>query len=122
MTKRTSALLFLVGFAVAGVAGAQDAQPPEWLRAKIAAYESHPPTRPPRAVLRTRYLGKAAYYVPPVCCDIPSELYDDAGSLLCYPSGGFAGGDGRCPTFSIAASPPAVVWRDSRGASAPRQK
>jgi len=114
--KRTSPLVFCV--AVAGAAAADDAKPPpEWLRAKIAAYQSQPPTRPPRAVMRTRYLGKPAYYVPPVCCDIPSELYADDGALLCYPSGGFAGGDGRCPTFSIAATPPAVVWRDSRAAA-----
>jgi hypothetical protein len=119
--KRTLCLLVCV--AVAGAVRADDAkQAPEWLRAKIAGYESQAPTRPPRAVMRTRYLGKPAYYVPPVCCDIPSELYADDGALLCYPSGGFAGGDGRCPTFSIAATPPTVVWRDSRAASSPRAK
>lgn len=119
--KRGLPLLFSV--AVASSAAADDAKsPPEWLRAKIAAYQAQMPTRPPRAVLRTRYLGKPAYYVPPVCCDIPSELYADDGALLCHPSGGFAGGDGRCPTFSIAATPPTVVWRDSRAASSPRAK
>ncbi len=116
-------LLLLIGLAGASATVAQDGTPPpEWLRSKIAAYQTHPPTQPPRTVLRTRYLGKPAYYVPPVCCDIPSELYGEDGALLCYPSGGFAGGDGRCPTFSIAATPPTVVWRDSRSASAPRAK
>jgi len=34
------------------------------------------------------------------CCDIPSVLYDTAGTVVCAPDGGFIGrGDGRCPDF-----------------------
>ena len=61
------------------------------------------------------YQGKAAYYVSSACCDIPSELYDATGSLVCYPDGGFAGGDGRCPSFTFLANTVSVVWRDDRG-------
>jgi hypothetical protein len=56
-------------------------------------------------VFRTKYKGKVAYYVPPRCCDIPSELYDENGRLICYPHGGFVGGDGRCPSFVPGAVP-----------------
>jgi hypothetical protein len=51
------------------------------------------------AVFRTTYRGRLAYYIPPRCCDIPSQLYDEHGTLICYPHGGFAGGDGRCLSF-----------------------
>jgi hypothetical protein len=100
---------------LAGCAGASDAgnQPP-WLARKIAEFEASPRASPPRSVLRTIYAGKTAYYVPPTCCDIPSELYDERGTLLCYPEGGFAGGDGRCPDFTLNA--PLVVWQDQRAA------
>lgn len=84
-----------------------------WLQSKISEYERLAPGNPPRAILRTTYEGKTVYYVTPTCCDIPSELYDERGALLCYPSGGFAGGDGRCPAFTLAASASAV-WRDQR--------
>ena len=116
-------LLVLVNVLAASLTWAEDGSAyPEWLRAKIVAYQASPPTSPPRSVLRTSYLGKTAYYVPPVCCDIPSELYADDGTLICRPSGGFAGGDGRCPGFLTAPAPSTVVWRDSRiiSASAPR--
>ena len=86
-----------------------------WLQSKISEYERLAPANPPRAILRGTYQGKTVYYVTPTCCDIPSELYDERGALLCYPSGGFAGGDGRCRTFSLPASAPAV-WRDLRRA------
>ena len=44
--------------------------------------------------------GRPLYYVPPRCCDIPAELYDAEGALLCKPHGGFADlGDGRCPAY-----------------------
>lgn len=89
---------------------------PIWLKSKISQFEGVALTSPPRAILRTTYQGKSVYYVPPVCCDIPSELYDDGGVLLCFPGGGFAGGDGRCPAFALPVDV-TTVWRDSRGAS-----
>ena len=53
----------------------------------------------------------------PRCCDIPSEVYDEKGALLCYASGGFAGGDGRCPGFSTEGM--TLLWQDPRGAATP---
>jgi hypothetical protein len=71
---------------------------PLWLKNKIDIYQkSHPNI----SAQLTKYNGKIAYYVPPRCCDIPSELYDEGGNLICYPDGGFAGGDGKCPSFRL---------------------
>jgi hypothetical protein len=73
-----------------------------WLQIKIWDYQSRPVSNPPRTIIKTTFEGKSVYYVPPVCCDIPSELYAEDGALLCYPSGGFTGaGDGKCPRFKL---------------------
>jgi hypothetical protein len=83
---------------------------PEWLQAKVAALERLPSGQAPREIVRASYSGRAVYYISPRCCDIPSELYEESGQLICYPDGGFAGGDGRCPSFAL---PPnsVTVWR-----------
>jgi hypothetical protein len=103
------------------VASAQDStsvvQPP-WLRLKITEYQRLPPFSPPRSILRANFEGKTVYYVSPACCDIPSELYDEGGSLLCYPDGGFAGGDGKCPAFTFVGNSVSFIWRDNRSKSA----
>lgn len=73
-----------------------------WLQVKIWEYQSQPVSSPPRSVVKTTFEGKPVYYVPAVCCDIPSELYAEDGNLICYPSGGITGnGDGKCPKFRI---------------------
>jgi hypothetical protein len=73
-----------------------------WLQIKIWDYQTKPVSNPPRTIIKTTFEGKSVYYVPPVCCDIPSELYAEDGALLCYPSGGFTGaGDGKCPRFKL---------------------
>ena len=87
---------------------------PKWIQTKIAGYQGLPPFSPPRFILRARYEGKDVYYVSPACCDIPSELYDEGGNLLCYPDGGFAGGDGKCRSFATIGNVLSTVWRDAR--------
>jgi hypothetical protein len=99
---------------------------PSWLTAKINEFSRLPVTNPPRSVLQVTYRGKPVYFIPPQCCDIPSELYDADGNLLCYPSGGFAGGDGRCPGFALSGQRVTRIWSDRRaepgvaGETAPR--
>jgi hypothetical protein len=86
-----------------------------WLQSKIAEYESLPRSNPPRSIHQSKFAGKTVYYVPPVCCDIPSDLYDEAGTLVCHPGGGFAGsGDGKCPLFSASEAMSSTLWRDVR--------
>lgn len=90
-------LVFLLS-AFSVVAVAQDQlNMPVWLKNKMDVYQkSHPNI----TVQLTTYHGKPVYYVPARCCDIPSELYDETGHLICHPDGGFAGGDGKCPSFT----------------------
>lgn len=80
-------------------ANAQDqVNMPLWLRSKLDFYQkSHPDI----AAQVTEYNGKIAYYIPSRCCDIPSELYDESGNIICHPNGGFTGGDGKCPSFNM---------------------
>ena len=87
---------------------------PVWMQSKIAEYKRLPPFRPPRSVVATLHEGRNVYYVSSACCDIPSELYDEQGTLLCYPDGGFAGGDGRCRSFLLGRDPVTTVWQDQR--------
>jgi hypothetical protein len=71
-----------------------------WLQIKIWNYQSKPVSNPPRSIIKTTFESKPVYYVPAVCCDIPSELYAEDGKLICYPSGGITGnGDGKCTKF-----------------------
>lgn len=92
-----------------------------WLQAKIWEYQSKPVSNPARSVIKTMFEGKPVYYVPPICCDIPSELYAEDGKLICYPSGGFTGaGDLKCPKFKleyldyVRNNKTSVVWQDTR--------
>ena len=110
-----SPLCLLLSIGVALVAWQHGSDHATWLASKIAGFERSAPSSPPRAILRTTYQDKTAYYVTPACCDIPSELYDEQGALLCFPDGGFAGGDGKCPGFALAGNP-REVWRDARPA------
>ena len=92
-----------------------------WLQAKIWEYQSRAISNPPRSVIKTTFEGKPVYYVPPVCCDIPSELYAEDGKLMCYPSGGFTGaGDLKCPKFKleypdyVKDNKTTIIWQDKR--------
>lgn len=86
---------------------------PSPLLKKIAEYESVPPAQPPRTIYRTSFRGQPAYFVTPACCDIPSELYDERGTFICYPGGRIMGGDERCPGYGITNNA-TLVWRDKR--------
>ncbi len=89
---------------------------PAWLTVLIRGFESQPVTNSPLYVARYEYQGQVVYYVPPRCCDIPSDLYDASGRLMCHPDGGFTGtGDGRCPDFLAQRTNEKIIWRDSRG-------
>jgi hypothetical protein len=92
-----------------------------WLQVKIWDYQNRAVSNPPRSVVKTTFEGKPVYYVPPVCCDIPSELYAEDGTLMCYPSGGFTGaGDLKCPKFKleyldyVKDNKTNIVWQDKR--------
>jgi len=57
--------------------------------------------------------GKTYFYIPPYCCDMFGDLYDDTCNLICHPDGGFSGiGDGSCPDIEIKKE--TLVWQDDR--------
>jgi hypothetical protein len=88
---------------------------PEWVSALITQYESERIANPQREILRYKFEDKIVYYVPPICCDIPSKLFSEEGKLMCYPDGGFTGrGDDRCPTFHKLKREEQLVWKDGR--------
>ena len=88
---------------------------PDWIAAKIAEYESLPIANPQRSIVRYKFEGKTVFYIPPICCDIPSQLFSEEGKLLCYPDGGFTGrGDERCPTFHKLKREEQLIWQDGR--------
>ena len=91
------------------------ADAPAWLAQLIRQMERDPVANPPASVVRYQYKGRTVYYVPPRCCDVPSDLYDADGRLLCHPEGGITGrGDGRCPDFPAERADERVIWRDRR--------
>jgi len=87
---------------------------PAWLQNKIDEHESSSLISSPLTIYKTIYKGITAYYTSARCCDIPSQLHYENGSLICYPSGGFAGGDGKCPTFNFETVTKSILWRDKR--------
>jgi hypothetical protein len=117
MNMRPSILaIALLGTFLSGC-GSSPTEPdgPAWLQALIARIETEPVSNPPSSILSYRYRGELVYFRPARCCDIPSELYDEEGTLLCRPSGGFTGGgDGRCPDFAATRTDERLIWRDPR--------
>ena len=92
-----------------------DAPVPSWLESLIEQIQSQPVTNPPSAILSYRYHGETVYFRPARCCDVPSDLYDRDGELLCHPDGGSGGGgDARCPDFLAQRTGERLIWRDAR--------
>lgn len=86
-----------------------------WLQARIWEFQSLPVANPPRTISKAVYEGKTVYYISAACCDIPSQLFDEDGKLICHPSGGIAGGgDGKCKQFVLDKPALSTVWQDTR--------
>lgn len=109
---------FLPQVALMGILAACGGDAEEWppfVEALIAQMEAGPVGNPPASIWQYAYKGQEVYYVPPVCCDVPSTLYDRAGSVLCSPDGGLTGrGDGRCPDFFALRTGERRIWVDGR--------
>jgi hypothetical protein len=107
-------VLLLASGCAAGNPVAHDRHP-DWLTSLIRQLETQPVANPPAFIARYEYRGELVYYLPARCCDIWSTLYQEDGSILCHPDGGFGGsGDGRCPAFFGERTNEQIVWRDSR--------
>ena len=89
---------------------------PNFLRQLIEQYESASEMNSPGSIWRYNYKGAVVFYMPPfLCCDLPSQLYDEVGNVICAPDGGIAGvGDGACPNFFGKRTGGQRVWFDPR--------
>ena len=89
------------------------ANEPAWVRDLIAEQINGPVANPPALLSKCTYKDQIVYYLPPRCCDVPSELFDSQGQRICSPDGGYTGsGDGKCPDFSTEGCD--IIWKDSR--------
>ena len=88
---------------------------PVCVKVLIEKFKSEPITNPPRKIIRYTYNNKTVYYVPAICCDMYSDLYNDSCRLMGHPDGGFTGkGDKKFPDFNSAKSEEKLLWSDPR--------
>jgi hypothetical protein len=89
---------------------------PVCIKNLIDSFKKEEKQNPPRSVYSYTYNGKTVYYVPPICCDFFSDLYDEHCNIIAHPDGGFTGrGDGKLPDFSTARTNEKLIWHDKRG-------
>ena len=118
MRASATALLLAASLTAACTMDASVGNDPEWLATLIRDLENQPVANPPAFIARYDYRGQAVYYLPARCCDIPSNVYSAAGTIICHADGGFSGGgDGRCSDFLTARKNERIIWRDPRGAA-----
>ena len=88
---------------------------PVCVKVLIEKMKSEPVTNPPGMVYSYKYMGKKVFYIPAVCCDNFSDLYNDSCRLMGHPDGGFTGrGDGKIKGFDTVKSEEKLLWRDIR--------
>lgn len=81
----------------------------------IVRFENEEKQNPPRSIYQYTYKGKTVYYVPAICCDFFSDLYDDQCNVIGHPDGGFAGrGDGKTTDFADTRINEKLIWKDER--------
>jgi hypothetical protein len=118
MRAPVTALVLALGLSAACTTETSVGNNPAWLAALIQELETQPVANPPGFIGRYDYRGQAVYYLPARCCDIPSNVYDAAGTIICHADGGFSGaGDGRCSDFLSTRKNEKIIWRDPRGAA-----
>ena len=81
----------------------------------IEKFKSEEKQNPPRKIYSYSYKEKTVYYVPAICCDFFSDLYDDECKLIGHPDGGFTGkGDGKLTDFATLKKEEKLLWEDKR--------
>lgn len=90
-------------------------QLPAWLQQRIEGHLSEPTSTPPIRIDACLWQGDTVYHESAPCCDQFTTLYNKAGAILCYPTGGITGqGDGKCPSFRSTHQALFTVWEDDR--------
>jgi len=88
---------------------------PSCITKLIETFKAEEVQNPPRKIFSYMYKGKTVYYVPAICCDFFSDLYDGDCKLIGHPDGGFTGkGDGKITDFETEKKDEKLVWADPR--------
>jgi hypothetical protein len=88
---------------------------PLCIKTMIEKMKVEPVTNPPGKVYSYTYNNKTVYYVPAICCDFFSDLYNDSCIIIAHPDGGFTGrGDGKIKDFAEARKNEKLIWEDKR--------
>lgn len=88
---------------------------PECINKMIAQFKAEEKQNPPRKIYQYTYREKTVYYVPALCCDFFSDLYDSDCKIIGHPDGGFTGkGDGSMTDFFTARINEKLIWADER--------
>ena len=81
----------------------------------VAQFRQEEKQNPPRRIYSYTYKEKLVFFVPAICCDFFSDLYDDKCNLIAHPDGGFTGrGDGTAPDFMQTKTNEKLLWKDER--------
>ena len=92
-----------------------DTSLPVCIKRLISQFKEEEKQNPPRSIYMYTYNGKHVFYVPAICCDFFSDLYDDTCKLVAHPDGGFTGrGDGTVPDFMQTRTNEKLLWKDER--------
>lgn len=92
-----------------------DSSLPACLKKLIREFTEEEKQNPPRSIYSYTYQGKQVYFVPAICCDFFSDLYDDKCNLIAHPDGGYTGrGDGKASDFIETKSNGKLIWKDGR--------
>lgn len=88
---------------------------PSCILSLIDQYKSEPKQNPPRSIYSYTYNDSTVYYVPSICCDQYSSLFNKNCELIAHPDGGFTGkGDGKLPDFAKKRTDEKLIWHDER--------
>jgi hypothetical protein len=88
---------------------------PMCIKALIEKMKADSVTNPPSKMYSYTFDNKTVYYVPGVCCDNFSDLYDDSCKIIAHPDGGFTGqGDRKLPKFHDEKKDEKIIWQDKR--------
>jgi hypothetical protein len=88
---------------------------PACVKQLITKFKNEEKQNPPRRIYSYTYNGSIVYYVPAICCDFFSDLYDSDCKLFAHPDGGITGrGDGTATDFVKARLDEKLIWKDER--------
>ena len=88
---------------------------PACIKKLITQFKQEDKQNPPRSIYSYTYNDKLVFFVPAICCDFFSDLYDADCNLIGHPDGGYTGrGDGKTTDFIKTRTNEKLIWKDER--------